>query len=59
VLDAELAVSSLAAAGIEAELADDGVVGVVWTYSVHGVAADSPLNARPLCVGSEHDQTVG
>jgi uncharacterized Zn finger protein len=34
VLDAELAVSSLAAAGIEAELADDSVVGVVWTYSV-------------------------
>lgn len=34
VLDAELAVSSLAAAGIEAQLADDGVVGVAWTYSV-------------------------
>jgi len=34
VLDAELAASSLAAAGIEAQLADDGVVGVAWTYSV-------------------------
>jgi hypothetical protein len=34
VLDAELALSSLAAAGIEAELADDGLVGVLWTYSM-------------------------
>jgi hypothetical protein len=34
VLDAELAVTSLAAAGIEARLGDANMVGVAWTYSV-------------------------
>ena len=34
VLDAELAVSSLRAAGIDAELADENVVGAIWMYSV-------------------------
>lgn len=34
VLDAELAVSTLAAAGIDAQLVDENTVGVAWTYSV-------------------------
>jgi hypothetical protein len=34
VLDAELAVSTLAAAGIDAQLVDENTVGVAWTCSV-------------------------
>lgn len=32
--DAELALSTLKAAGIDAQLADENAVGVAWTYSV-------------------------
>jgi hypothetical protein len=63
VLDAELAVSSLAAAGIEAELADDSVVGVVWTYSmaVGGVKLlvfRSDVGAARAILDADHSQEL-